>query len=387
MIKKLIRYIFEKQNLHIFKKKPFLKNIFKQNYSKRVLVCYITSPFYKGIHYSHTNGFECIEITKIFDELEYIVDVIEWSDFTTKIDYAVYDIILGFGNAFENSFFDDNCKALRVYYGTGAHPIFQNEQTIKRGKELFENTGKRFTNSLRLVNEPFNLSVTMCEYIFVLGNEFVADTYRQYFAGNIVVLNASTIKVFNMDFSNKNFEVSKKHFIWFGSNGAVHKGLDLLLNTFKTLPEYTLHICGEISKERVFESHYFQELYNTPNIITHGFVDIRSEKFKDLMNLCGFAIFPSASEGCSTGILNVVRNAGLVPIITKNTGIDVENREIIITELNEQAILKAIAASQEMSIGTLRYNSLFIYDLLEKRNSLENFRNELKEKIDRILPK
>lgn len=96
---------------------------------------------------------------------------------------------------------------------------------------------------------------------------------------------------------NKNYKDAKKHFLWFGSSRLIHKGLDLLLEIFKELPDLHLHVCGPINNELKFKDIYYEELYNTKNIHTYGFINIQSKSFKGIINKCAFIIFPSCSEG------------------------------------------------------------------------------------------
>ena len=48
----------------------------------------------------------------------------------------------------------------------------------------------------------------------------------------------------------KDFERARSAFLWFGSGGLVHKGLDLVLEAFAGLPDCRLFVCGPISRER-----------------------------------------------------------------------------------------------------------------------------------------
>lgn len=73
---------------------------------------------------------------------------------------------------------------------------------------------------------------------------------------------------------NRNINEVKKNFLWMGSLGLIHKGLDLLLEIFNELPDYNLYICGSTKNEPEFEYLYFDELYRTKNIHTYGFVGV-----------------------------------------------------------------------------------------------------------------
>ena len=49
---------------------------------------------------------------------------------------------------------------------------------------------------------------------------------------------------------NKNFNEARKHFLWFGGGGAILKGLDLVVETFASLPHLQLSIIGPASYEK-----------------------------------------------------------------------------------------------------------------------------------------
>ena len=72
-------------------------------------------------------------------------------------------------------------------------------------------------------------------------------------------------------------------FLWIGSQGLVHKGLDLVLEAFARMPDLHLTVCGPIREEPAFEAAFRRELYATPNIETLGWVDIASPAFADLL--------------------------------------------------------------------------------------------------------
>ena len=56
-----------------------------------------------------------------------------------------------------------------------------------------------------------------------------------------------------------------KKFVFFGSLGAVHKGLDLLLEVFSRMTtDCKLYVCSGYEKEEDFCKLYHKELYETP---------------------------------------------------------------------------------------------------------------------------
>ena len=174
-----------------------------------------------------------------------------------------------------------------------------------------------------LEQSPY-LQTFLSDGVVVLGNDFVLDTYKNYDkqgAERFKNLNAFFYDVYDIDLSKKDFSKAKEHFLWFGSSGLLHKGLDLLIDIFSKRRDIYLHICGASKKEKDFFDYYGPALSKSKNIINHGFVDIKSEEFKNIMDQCAFIIFPSVSEGGAPAVLNTIANGGLIPILTKSTGL------------------------------------------------------------------
>ncbi|MES2006540.1 MAG: glycosyltransferase [Patescibacteria group bacterium] len=132
-------------------------------------------------------------------------------------------------------------------------------------------------------------------------------------------------------------EKVKGNFIWFGGAGAVHKGLDLVLEAFATMPEYTLTVYGKLGNEDDFTHAYDKELFHTPNIHMKGWVDPGSPEFAHATTHSLAIIYPSCSEG-TAGSVVLAMHAGLIPIISRETGVDVEDFGIVLKENTIQEI-------------------------------------------------
>jgi len=111
---KLFRSIIKK-----FRRRQ-ISNYLKTHYKKNALISYITHPFNCGINLTHTNYAEVLEIAKVFHELSYNVDIVDY-DYEGNLDYDKYSVIFGFGEPLVNSFYHRNHKILTIYYGTGMH--------------------------------------------------------------------------------------------------------------------------------------------------------------------------------------------------------------------------------------------------------------------------
>jgi glycosyltransferase involved in cell wall biosynthesis len=375
--------------LYIFKRdviKHPIFNYFNENHPKRVLISYITRPFRTGVELTHTNSAEVLEIAQVFRALGFNVDIADY-DYEGYIDYKKYNAILGFGDPLVNSFkFNSIQSTTRIYYGTGMHISIQNQNSTKRIEAVKNKKGIWIPESGRIVEKAWTQQTTNVNAMIVLGNEEVKKSYQKYFEKNIYLLSPSIYK--QLDYKkvleDKNFEEAKNNYLWFGSSGLIHKGLDLVLDVFKTLPDLHLHVCGPIENEPKFKKAYYDELYNTVNIHTYGFIKIDTSLFKKILYKCAFIIFPSCSEGGAPSVLNVCVNGGLIPIVTKEASIDTDGFGLLINSFELSSVKKAIEDSQKLSKNELKILS----ELTGKKISefsLENYSKLLKTHLSTIL--
>ena len=119
------------------------------------------------------------------------------------------------------------------------------------------------------------------------------------------------------------FSSRARRFMWLGSSGMVHKGLDLVLEAFADMPELELVVCGPASGESDFENLYRRELYDTPHL--HAWLDrchIAAVRLDHRWCVCdGLSVVLRGSAGS----VIVGLHAGLIPIISRETGVDVQD--------------------------------------------------------------
>jgi hypothetical protein len=379
--KKLRRKLRAKTIKH---KTYFLKNIFKTKYKKHMLISYLTEPFQKKINLKHTNKTECYSAAEIFNKLGYTVDVIDFSS-DVKIDYNKYEVIYGFGRVFENSFYSSDANIKRIFYGTGCSTHYSNYKGVKRVEKFNKKynvnvfTSGRFTNFLPLQHYSSDVIIT-------LGNDFSANTYKIKDAN--LIIHSLDLFYFNdadRNIKQKDFSSAKKHFLWFGSMGLIHKGLDLCIEYFKKNPDLTLHICGVNSHEQEFFNVFKDELGNKiSNIINYGFIDIKGDEFKNIIKKCAFTIYPTISEGGSPALLNVMVN-GLIPITTEACSLDLKGLGFIIKDLTVKSIDEQVKKALKLSNKEIENLSRKVKNNTKKRYTLKRYKENLEKIIKKSL--
>jgi glycosyltransferase involved in cell wall biosynthesis len=305
---------------------------------KNLLLSYITSPFRmnsdNSAFHNHTNMWECLQIAKIWANNGYTVDVIDW-DNNVFIPKKNYQVFIDIHSNMERiaPLLDKDCK--KILHITGAHWKFQNEAEMKRLSEL-----KQRKNSLLLPRRqvPPSLGIEYADCATILGNTFTQNTFA-YAGKPLFQIPLSTTVTF--PFIKRDFQKIRNNFVWLGSSGMVHKGLDLVLDAFSQLQDYHLSVCGPVHQEKDFEELYYKELYQSANITTHGFIDIRSSQFLEIIkNACGL-IYPSCSEGQAGSVVTCL-HAGLIPVISPQSGVDINDFGILLKECSIEDIIGSI---------------------------------------------
>lgn len=286
--------------------------------SKTALVSYITFPFSLTSNDPRSSQFSNIGIARsivlALNSLGYVVDVVNYTDSSFRIKKN-YDLVIFHGG--ENSkeiLMQLNNNPLKVYFSTGTYWQYSNQRILERSKNL-ENR-----RNFRLIPDRWNtpkeeISLRNSDGIICLGSMNILKSYSSF--QNIYCINNASYEDNYFNFVKKDFEKGKKHFLFFSGGGNLHKGLDLLLESFSHLP-FDLHICQYIEDD--FRKVFSRE-FELPNIHYYGYIPNRGKIFYQLMERCNFIIFPSCSEGQPGSVVECM-NQGVIPIISPDSNID-----------------------------------------------------------------
>ncbi len=360
-----------------FREGKVITNAFNSHNHKRVLISYTISPFLSK-KITHTNFQESHTIAKVFNELGYCVDIVHYTN-QRRLEYSKYDLIFGFGEPFENSYRAEK-KLKRIYYATGAHVCHQNHAEIKRVKEVNQKYGSNILPK-RIVPWNWSMSTCMSDSMIVIGNEWTKSTYKRYCNIPVYTINATALINNKTEYINRDIEITKKNYLWFGSSGLVHKGLDLCLEYFSRRNDLSLHVCGPIEKD-FFD--VFSDMINHKNIYFHGHVDVQSDKFVEIAGQCLFTIMPTCSEGQSTSLLTAM-GGGLIPISSHYSGFNVNKFGFLIESLNIEDIGKTIAKVSLESNENLASLSQNSQQYIFGNHQIDNFEMNLKQLLEKII--
>ncbi|MGA7828346.1 MAG: glycosyltransferase, partial [Geobacteraceae bacterium] len=266
----------------------------------------------------HSNAWESAETVRILNRLGYVVDAISWDDraFVPERDYdVVFDIHL-------NLLRCSSSGTSKILHCTGSDPEFSTRAERERIEELLHRR-QRVVAPRRSVSEgdiqQFHANLESADTVTLIGNEVTAATFPERMRSKLTLVTPTGAHLAMVRDPNKT--LLKKEFIWFNGTGAVHKGLDLVLEVFARNPDLVLHVVGPYRKELDFAAAYEYELTKCPNVFSHGFLYPSSRKFRRITrNILGF-VSPSCSEGISTSAITCMQY-GMVPILSRNSGID-----------------------------------------------------------------
>lgn len=345
-----------------------------------VLLSWLVEPFLlkpgEPMPDSHTQYWECAQIARTFLDLGYAVDVIDSHNQTFRPEKR-YSFFVGHRINFDR--IADSLKksgCVKIAHLDTAHWVFNNHSTYRRKFELQQRRGVAIKESHRIIE--LNQAIENADYAVTYGNRFTLDTYR-YAQKPLFQVPISTCTLFPSP-DNKNYSTGRSHFLWFGSGGFVHKGLDLVLEAFAEMPNYHLYVCGPLQKERDFVKAYYKELYEIPNIHAVGWVDVDGPEFMGIVNKCLGVVYPSCSEG-QAGSVVACLHAGLIPIISYESGIDAEDFGVILRDNSIKTIKDTVQMVSDLPGEQLQQMARKAWEFARANHTREKFAEEYKRII------
>lgn len=305
-IKNYIKKKVRKYNMVLNINKDFTKK------QKKILIIYVHNMFisnFKEVY--HTQIYEANQIVKAFINRGYEIDVVNVNEDNAFeiIKHNKYDIIFGLGELFYKMSLI-NEQALKILYLTENHPEFSYKKESERVNYYNKRNHRR--EAISRTNLYFkDKYFDVCDYVIAMGNVNELQEKRI----NFYRINPTGL--LNTNFEYKAIkEESVKNFLWFGSDGAIHKGLDILYEVFSRRTDVNLYICGlnKSEKKRL-------RIKERKNIFILDKIDVKSDLFLKLCRKCCWMIYPSCSEAMSTSVLTCMLH-GIIPILIKENGFE-----------------------------------------------------------------
>ncbi|UVT19550.1 MAG: glycosyltransferase [Nitrospira sp.] len=350
-----------------------------------VLLSWLVDPFLlkpgEPMPNSHTQYWDCFQIARTFLDLGYSVDVID-SRNKTFDPTKNYSVFIGHRINFDRIAELLKRDCVKIAHLDTAQWVFNNHATYLRKIELQQRRGVTIRQGHRIIEH--NLAIENADYGVTYGNRFTLDTYR-YANKPIFRVPISTCALFPWP-EDKNYDACRYHFLWFGSEGLVHKGLDLVLEAFAEMPDCHLYVCGPLQQEQDFVKAYYKELYQTPNIHAFRWVDVNGPEFAEIANKCLGLVYPSCSEAGGGSVITCM-HAGMIPIVSYEASVDVDDFGVVLKDHSVETIKNTVRMIAGLPAEQLQRMARKAWEFARAHHTRENFSEEYKNIVLDIMNK
>lgn len=359
-------------------------NVNQTSYEKYCLLQYIVQPFLDNNGYaqnSHQNQWQVVALAEEIGRFGYNVDVRNWDDRISRLKNR-YDLVIDIHPGLNDTYRERlNPGYCRIAYMTGMNTRISNQNEQIRLDEVAKRRG--ISLPAERISKLLDRDIENFDAFFCIGNSYNLESYDEFLLPPVYFIkNTGYTFPFTINTENKN----PKNFLFFASSGQVHKGLDLLLEIFskKGFP-FELYVCSNFESEEAFCEVYKKELFSTSNIHPVGFIDIMSEKFREIAEICSFALLPSCSEARAGSVLTVM-SAGIIPIVSRECGFE-DDEVIQLRDCKLETIEEAIRYFGEKNDTWIERESNHVRHIVKERYSKENFVQSVHNALQKVIGK
>lgn len=293
----------------------------------------------------HANVTEALSLVAVMNRLGFAVDTCAF-DSAHRAAVESYDLIVGLGLAAENAARWEPHRV--VGYLPGAPHDSTARAELRRLREIEDDLGVRLP-PIRSQTTLYPALYSASKAIVVGSRGWALEEFRKWRRDPCGVRLPVSPRVLRS--GEKLGSARDRHhvpaFVWFGSSGAVLKGLDLLILAFKSGDLGHLVIAGNTSADAAFWRVFGQIVEHSPFIHPAGHVMPWSRRMRSLMRATDFVVLPSASEGTATGVLSCMAH-GKIPIVSDRAGITWSDR-LQISRLTVDAVAEACTGAGRLS--------------------------------------
>ncbi|MBQ9334762.1 MAG: hypothetical protein IJS12_10560 [Lachnospiraceae bacterium] len=363
-------------------------NVYHTRFERNAIVAYIVKPFKDPDWVSnHQGAVQIMELARILSERGYNVDVIDYLDPYVRLPrHKSYDLVIAqFPKDCDRYTLHLKPDAVRIAYITTSSTEFNNKAELGRIEALYERKGARLEPYRQI--PPITDDIRGYKASLVMGNHRNIGTY-DYLPNPYIINNSSKPVDFEVTYDEK----SPLNFMYLGSVGQVHKGLDLLLEIFSE-PGFpcNLYVCGAYEHEADFFELYARELHRDEapdeeycsNIYPMGVVDTSGDIYRDVASKCAYLISPSCAEGKSGSVLTAMMS-GIVPIISKESGFDADE-SILLDDCSIECIRSTILEYSHRDMDWIRETGEHYRQIALSKYTLQGYIDSVNVALDDIL--
>jgi glycosyltransferase involved in cell wall biosynthesis len=318
------------------------------------------------------------ELVRCLNDCGYTVDFIDWRN-DWWAPQREYDLFLGHGGVnFERISRHLGTAVPKVYYSTGSYWRYHTRRADERARSLAKRTGISLKPDRPLpASEEWGVRNSLG--IIALGDDRIKETFGPEFniypVDNLVSASAEPWQL-----QAKEYDSGRKHFLFYAGAGNLHKGLDLLLEAFRSTKLH-LHICQRLSKE--FRHAFSALLFGERNIHYHGHLVRSGERMRALMNECNWILGASCSEGACRSVIECQAH-GLIPLVTNDCTVRTGDWGLALPE-DPSGIRATVTAAAGFDVAECRERSANSLRAVQRYYSRECYRKKVTEALLAIL--
>jgi hypothetical protein len=300
-----------------------------------VALSYISWPFREGWQSprarGHTNAFEVVAMAEAWGNLGFRVEIVAHDNACYRPP-ADCRIAIDIHRNMEkwSEILPSDCQ--KILHATGPHWLMLNHAELSRLAAVRDRHGVALSPRRQVLPSR---GVEVADHVVVLGNDFTRGTFL--FAGKPVTRVPISSAYMLPWPENRDYESARRKFLWVGSYGMVHKGLDLVLDAFAGLGDLELTVCGRPDKETDFFRLYEKHLCGTKNIHFHGWLDMDSPDLQKIAMTHASVLYPSSAEGGAGAVIHCM-HAGLLPICTTEASVDLGSFGVLIPAASVESV-------------------------------------------------
>lgn len=345
---------------------------------KRLAFVYLNTlfdaPFDKNVF--HVSRIHIYQLLLPFFRDGYVIDIYP-AEYLKPVDFLEikYDMIFGFGPSYLE-LIKRNPQAKKIIFITENAPWVVRERFNERLQLYKDRNGRYPEHALKRMNF-YN------DEMFELSDIGIAINGTS----NIGFMKQRLKKVYQLDVNalydecgpiNKIHKNIKQKFLWFGSTGAIHKGLDILVDAFRYLPDFQLDVYGASLEE-------IKDIKLPRNVKIRSKVNVYSDRFiEEVVKQHTFVVSLSCSEGMQSSIATCMMY-GLIPIVSKETGYDDNPFVKTINTLDIPLIIDELKRCVSVDDDELSNYESQVMEYAKKHYTIDSFTNRYFSIIDKIL--
>lgn len=346
---------------------------------KTVVLCLSSfhfNPNKKSKYNMHSAGIISRYFYEYFKSIGYTV---EYYDIDYDLIGKTADIFIGHWRTFEKICLQNNFNYKYVYYDTS-----DLQYKIETVKSYCDSNTLPYPSYCTTDFNKINLqNKQLADKILLVGNERTVSTFGEY-KHKIVKLNyASPFDIFKTNIENDR----KIEFVHSASDLGPRKGLHQLLESWKQLDDsFIINIIGKL------QSDYWKNRVNTheqehKNLKFWGWVDSDTDKYKQIIQNCRYAYFPTIEEGQVGSVLDMI-SLGCIPITTIESGIDENVLEhcYVVDLHNTEQHISVIKQLCNQTYEEYKNKYQLLKDAYIKYQNKQYFFNKLNEHFTHLKP-